>query len=370
MKETRGRTMNREELGKRILFDRGEQSNGKGFYGLIHGGDPDFESGVKTYLLREQNRLIEQGLEEERQRQQEIARRQAEQEAVEWILWFAETESQWEPFTNSANVAKLDDNDLYQLYESLGRAKQSLFNARSDAWRAQYERPENVGRITEKSLENAIKERRNRKEAQQTKALGQASVSSLYHFERINWAVENYLGNAFRKDVNTQEQRKEHLSVISNYLDTSVAKLKQVSYALNESTKPIVEKHLQLSIQDVIDEFSRGLQIAHEYNKAKAVCKARADKLWLVSIALLIVLPISPISVDWYIYACLIVGPYAISKGYLEEPIHTTMKQWKAHLEKIGDYGTRATCAFKEIAGPNHPDISELKEIRVPNSPI
>lgn len=363
--------MNRDELGKRILFDRGEQSGGKGFFGLLHGGDPDFESGVKTYLLREQNKLIEQDLEEERQRQSERDKQERAQDAVEWLSWLQEYEKRWEPLTDSKNLEKLTDDERDSLYKTLKKVDNDHTSAWWDAKRADIEVGD-VGQIITtvlRHLESMITKSIEEKRAKELGTLSKSTHDAIFFVKQINWSVSRYLDDGYHPPYSKSE-RPKHLKDCTQASIDAGNILLPVANQLTPETESVLKKHLNFSVKDIQQELVRGPQLAQAYYKAKEVNELRSKILWSVSISIIVLLLIFSSDAPWGVYLFLLIAPFVISNRYLQGNVEKTLKAWKEHLTKVGYYGTCATDAFMRIAGKAHPHAVQLRDIRVPDSPI
>lgn len=341
-----------DNFKRRSRFQQGEQSGGKGVFDFYLSGDPDFESGVKTHLLREQNKLLKEAREEAKKAQAKAEWNELREESlresqngIRWLLGYPEHEKKWKSLTKVANVTKLSDEKLLDHYQTLSKEVDSLKRARYDAGRGNY--PDEIGVTTQAAYDNVASEHKRRSDEslnRYVESLGEENNQLLKGIETLSQAFSAYLG-AYGDKTDEEARMKK----VGYYAQRAVSDIDQLLATLTPSACALLEEKMGVPLTTIKTELQLGPKLGKAYFDAHKQVWNKIGTTWIVAVIAFFAMLLVNISLPWFLYILVLATPiYLQFKVFPQgEPKH--LDEWTKHVSQVVQYGKQTLRVFESI---------------------
>lgn len=341
-----------EKTRRRIRFESGERTGGKGLGSIFWSGDLDYESGVKTHLLREQNNLLKEAREEAKKAQAkaewdqflEESHRES-QNGIQWLLGYAQHEKKWKSLTKVANVAKLSDEKLLDHYHALSKEVDSLKRAKYDAGSGNY--PDDIGKTAKSAYDNVSAEqyrRDNESRKRYVDSLGERDTQLLKGIEGLSRALAEYM-SAYRDKADGANQLKR----VSEAADKATTQIDRLQTALIPPIYSLLEETMGTPLKTIKAEILKGPKLARTYFDAKKKASDSTIAVWGFAVFVIIGTPFMHISLPWQAYPILLVAPYLLQRFVFSKSAPSHIELWTKHVSRVVQYGEQTQSAFRGV---------------------
>lgn len=360
-----------DKIGRRSRFIQGDMDGGKGVVGFFLSGDPDYESGVKKHLLRQQNELLERSNEQAKEVARENQRREASINADNWLSGFAEHEQRYAPLTDEQHVRRMSTEDIVNEHAVITRMQSSLYAAKRDF--GDRDAFKGVGDLTyraERVLTRELTGRRTRAYAAEAgmadrQADALAASDALGILSRVNGVVYSYLSSESLYRI-LQSAGTKRTAAMTEHADKAIGRLLMLKVN-NKATSEAVTQLLGGSIESLIKEVERAprlTRLVYEQVGARAKRRLLAWVCMLTgNVVIGFLLPFSlPVLAYVVVWGAFLIWQF-VDKCRAGQQ---TMAELRRHWAKVARYGQGAYDGYKRIARAKSLEAG-LQEISIPD---
>lgn len=343
-------TSDDEKTRRRVRFEAGKSSGGKGISGAWWSGDPDFESGVKTHLLQEQNRLLKEAQEDAKEARCQAAldaeNAEERRQGQAWLNGYAEHEKKWKPLTKMANVAKLSDNKLRERYDAASTEYDSVKRAKYDGRADSSE----IGDIVKIALDNLRTESKRRHDKDLNwyveEVLTEVQRELLKALEAVSLALVDYV-NGYGKKCEPEAQLKK----VKDRADYDSAVIAQVKDRLSPEALSMLESLMGATLDNIRSELMRGPKLASTYFAERKKANDSTIAVWGFSGLVVIGQFVLGYTLPFLAYPGLCTLPFVLQRQAFAPKPAPHLQAWTVHVKRVNDYAKsteRALMSFWE----------------------